>query len=89
VNDKFCFHLHAGTKDKRMELSWTQRLKIVTSVAEGIFYLHVRSNRDIIHRDLKPANILLADDFTPKIADFGLAKHVPDQTALHTRVGNL
>ncbi len=28
----------------------------------------------IVHRDLKPANVLLADDDTPKIVDFGLAK---------------
>ena len=28
----------------------------------------------IVHRDLKPANVLLMDDETPKIVDFGLAK---------------
>ena len=61
---------------------------MITCIADGVYYLHVDSNRDVIHRDLKPANILLADDLsTPKIADFGLAKHVPDKTALHTPVG--
>jgi eukaryotic-like serine/threonine-protein kinase len=28
----------------------------------------------IVHRDLKPANVLLVDDETPKVVDFGLAK---------------
>ena len=28
----------------------------------------------IVHRDLKPANVLFADDDTPKVVDFGLAK---------------
>ncbi|PSR96734.1 Leucine-rich repeat receptor-like serine/threonine/tyrosine-protein kinase [Actinidia chinensis var. chinensis] len=64
----------AGTR----ELNWLARHKIAMGVAAGLEYLHISHSPCIIHRDLKPGNVLLDDDMEARIADFGLAKAVPD-----------
>jgi serine/threonine protein kinase/tetratricopeptide (TPR) repeat protein len=57
-----------------------QVLNIALDLADAITRAH---RLDIIHRDLKPANVLIADDGTPRLTDFGVARfgakeHVTD-----------
>ncbi|KAL5200132.1 hypothetical protein ABZP36_021335 [Zizania latifolia] len=59
-------------------LPWPARLRIAVGIAAGLEYLHVSQRPQIIHRDLKPSNILLDDDMEARIADFGLARAIPD-----------
>lgn len=61
-------------KNKTKLLNWNERFNIILGTAEGLAYLHDGSETRIIHRDIKTSNILLDEDFTPKIADFGLAR---------------
>jgi len=60
---------HRIKTEGRLPLAETVR--ICTAVASGLDALHTEG---LIHRDIKPANILLDEQGTPYIADFGLAK---------------
>lgn len=69
------FSSDAAKKTEQI-LSWSQRFNIICGIAEGLAYLHGGSGVKIIHRDIKTSNILLDENLTPKIADFGLARCV-------------
>ncbi|CAD5321891.1 unnamed protein product [Arabidopsis thaliana] len=69
-------HLHEPKADSD-PMDWTTRMQIAYAAAQGLDYLHDKANPPVIYRDLKASNILLDDDFSPKLSDFGLHKLGP------------
>ncbi|KAH8675756.1 kinase-like domain-containing protein [Xylariales sp. PMI_506] len=73
---------HIVMKQKLTEQE-TRRLFI--QLFQGIKYLH---DRNIVHRDIKPENILVVDkEIHVKLADFGLAKIIGEESFTTTLCG--
>lgn len=69
----------------KQKLSETETRKVFVQLFQAVKYLHERS---IVHRDIKPENILLYDkDLTVKLADFGLAKIIGEESFTTTLCG--
>ncbi|KAF5444493.1 hypothetical protein F2P56_033619 [Juglans regia] len=65
------------TGDEKLEsklLSWESRFNIALGIARGITYLHDECRDCTVHCNIKPENILLDENYTAKVSDFGLAK---------------
>ncbi|CAJ2674648.1 unnamed protein product [Trifolium pratense] len=77
--DKYIF-----SKEGSVNISYNQIFDISIGVARGISYLHHGCEMKILHFDIKPHNILLDENFTPKVSDFGLAKLYPVQNSIIT-----
>jgi serine/threonine protein kinase len=58
---------------QRGALPLNESLRIMTSVAEALTYAH---GQGVLHRDVKPSNIILGENGTPYLTDFGLARLV-------------
>ncbi|KAK7055190.1 kinase-like domain-containing protein [Favolaschia claudopus] len=58
--------------------------KLLYETAQGLEYLH---SRNIVHGDLKGANILIQEDWTACLADFGLSKFSDASTSMSSNRG--
>ncbi len=56
---------------KEKNLSVKEKLELFREVCAAVQYAHQNL---VIHRDLKPKNILVTEDGTPKLLDFGIGK---------------
>jgi serine/threonine-protein kinase len=70
----------------RRSLRPEEVVRIGGQICEGLEFAHARG---IVHRDIKPANIIITNDGTAKITDFGIAKAEQALTAQLTLTGQI
>jgi len=63
------------------EIPMNLSVKWIKGIAAGMLHLH---SEKLIHRDLAARNVLLAQDYTPKIADFGLSRENKNESSSNT-----
>ena len=65
----------------KQELSDEHYQFILYQILRALFFLH---SANIIHRDLKPSNVLINEDCTVKLCDFGMSRGIKEENALLT-----
>nr|TKW13480.1 hypothetical protein SEVIR_5G103500v2 [Setaria viridis] len=74
-------HPKSGMPTVSNTLSLAQRLDISVDIMDALDYLHNHCQPPIVHCDLKPTNILLAEDMSARVGDFGLSRILPESAS--------
>ncbi len=62
-------------------LDWREALHLTTQILKALQHAHTKG---VVHRDIKPHNIMLLQDGTIKVTDFGIARLTDTQTKTMT-----
>ncbi|KAM3317434.1 hypothetical protein ACQJBY_035230 [Aegilops geniculata] len=75
--------LHPGYQEPTIDntLSLAQRLDIAVDIVDAVEYLHNYCQPLVIHCHLKPSNILLDEDMSARVGDFGISRVVQENTS--------
>nr|DAD27273.1 TPA_asm: hypothetical protein HUJ06_028741 [Nelumbo nucifera] len=71
--DRWLHHIPRGGRS----LDWAMRMRIATTLAQGIAFLHDKVKPHVVHRDIRASNVLLDEEFGAHLMGVGLSKFVP------------
>lgn len=56
---------------------WAMRMRVATTLAQGIAFLHDKVKPQVVHRDIRASNVLIDEEFRAHLMGVGLSKFVP------------
>ncbi|XP_074559824.1 C-type lectin receptor-like tyrosine-protein kinase At1g52310 isoform X2 [Curcuma longa] len=71
--DRWLHHMPRGGRS----LDWAMRMRVATTLAQGIAFLHDKVKPQVVHRDIRASNVLLDEEFGSHLMGVGLSKFVP------------